>query len=86
MVCNSCAVPLRQHLNSLPSKYYSSSTLLDCSDYENWYFQVDQPMVKVYTCVIHPIVEYCSVLCHSQLTDEQDEIVKRLSSSCYFVR
>ena len=39
-----------------------------------------EDLVRVYKCVILPIADYCSVVYHSQLTDEQDEIIERMQS------
>ena len=40
----------------------------------------EEELVRVYTCVIRPIADYCSPVYHSQLTDEQDELVERMQS------
>ena len=37
-------------------------------------------LVEVYKAVIRPVVDYCCVVYHSQLTDEQDELIERLQS------
>ena len=37
-------------------------------------------LVRVYKTVILPIADYCSPVYHSQMTDEQDELVERLQS------
>ena len=40
----------------------------------------EQELVKVYKTVVRPIAEYCAVVFHSQMTDEQDEILERQQS------
>ena len=37
-------------------------------------------LVRVYTTVIRPVAEYCAVVYHSSLTDEQDEALDRLQN------
>ena len=47
----------------------------------------ESELVRVYTTVIRPIADYCCPVYHSQLTDEQDELVERLQShalNCIF--
>ena len=39
-----------------------------------------EQLIKVYKTVILPIADYCCVVYHSQLTDEQDEVIERLQS------
>ena len=36
--------------------------------------------MAVYKTVIRPVADYCSVVYHSALTDEQDEVIERLQS------
>ena len=40
----------------------------------------EQELAVVYTTVIRPVVDYCCVVYHSLLTDEQDQIVERMQS------
>ena len=37
----------------------------------------DEELVKVYTTIIRPVMDYGSVVYHSSLTDEQDELLER---------
>ena len=37
-------------------------------------------LAKVYRTVIRPLADYCSVVYHSMITDEQDQIIERLQS------
>ena len=37
----------------------------------------EKELVKVYTTNVRPLVEYCAVVFHSQMTDEQDELLER---------
>ena len=37
----------------------------------------ESELVRVYTINIRPVVEYCAVIFHSQMTDEQDELLER---------
>ena len=39
-----------------------------------------EELAKVYKSVIRPTLDYCSVVYHSILTDEQDQVVERLQS------
>ena len=38
-------------------------------------------MITVYKTIILPIIDYCCVVYHSQLTDEQDQKLERLQSA-----
>ena len=40
----------------------------------------DHELAKVYRTCILPIADYCSVVYHSILTDEQDQVVERLQA------
>ena len=40
----------------------------------------EEELATVYTTVIRPVVDYCCVVYHSLLTDEQDQIVERMQS------
>ena len=37
-------------------------------------------LATVYTTVVRPVLDYCVVVCHSMLTDEQDQIVERMQA------
>ena len=41
----------------------------------------EMELVEVYKTVIRPVADYCCVVYHSQLTDEQDELIERLQSN-----
>ena len=37
-------------------------------------------MARVYTTVVRPVLDYCAVIYHPMLTDEQDQAVERLQA------
>ena len=49
-----------------------------------WHLRVfglsERELVEVYKTVIQTVADYCCVAYHSQLTDEQDEVIERLQS------
>ena len=40
----------------------------------------DAELVRVYTTIIRPVIDYGAVVYHSSLTDEQDELLDRLQN------
>ena len=40
----------------------------------------EEELAKVYTTVVRPILDYCAVIYHPMLTDEQDQVVERLQA------
>ena len=37
-------------------------------------------LIRFYTSIVRPTAEYCAIVYHSQLTDEQDELLERQQS------
>ena len=75
------------HFNSRPSCHAHVEALRKRMREKVWVlrhlgkagFNQDE-LATVYRSVIRPMLDYCSVTYHSMLTDEQDQIVKRLQS------
>ena len=40
----------------------------------------EEELAKVYRTIILPIADYCSIVYHSMITDEQDQVLERLQS------
>ena len=40
----------------------------------------DDELAKVYRTIVRPVADYCSVVYHAMLTDEQDEALERCQS------
>ena len=41
---------------------------------------LDEELVQVYTTVVRPVLDYCAVVYHPMMTDEQDQAVERLQA------
>ena len=40
----------------------------------------EKELARVYKTVVRPVLDYCCVVYHPMLTDEQDQVVERLQS------
>ena len=75
------------HMDSRPSCHAHIDALRSRMRETTWVLRhlklsgfTEKELATVYTTIVRPVVDYCCVVYHAMLTDEQDQIVERLQS------
>ena len=68
---------MHAHVRALESRMRETSWVLRHLKHSGF---TEEELVRVYKTVVRPILDYCCVVYHPQLTDEQDQRIERLQA------